>query len=59
VPVLGQDGVFDLAEGWGRVDAEFLGEAVAHAAVDVQRVDLAAGAVEGDHQLFAEALPQG
>ena len=39
-----------------RVQAEVLDERVAGAAVGVERVGLAAGAVEGEHQLGVEAL---
>jgi hypothetical protein len=42
-----------------RLDAEFLDQAVAQVPVDGQGFGLAAGAVEGEHQLAVVALPEG
>ncbi len=47
-----------LAELAARLDAELLDEPAAGRLVDLQRVGLAAGAVEGEHELAAQALLQ-
>ena len=53
---MGEDLGFEACELGAGVQAEVLDEGVAGAAVGVERVGLAAGAVEGEHELGVEAL---
>ena len=57
--VLGEDRGLQALELRARVQAEVLDQDVAGAAVGVERVGLAAGAVEGEHQLRVQALAEG
>lgn len=41
------------------IDAEFIGEQLAHLAVLIQGLGLPPGPVQGDHQLAAQGLAQG
>ena len=56
--VLAQDGLVQLAQVAARLDAELLDEPAPGRLVDIQRVGLAATAVEGEHELAAQALLQ-
>ncbi|CAM5255797.1 hypothetical protein SALBM217S_04500 [Streptomyces griseoloalbus] len=47
-----------VAHGGPRLHAEFVGEAGAQVAVDDEGLGLAAGAVEGEHELAVVGLPQ-
>ena len=57
--ILGEDRRFEPLELRARVQAEILDQDVAGAAVGVERVGLAAGAVEREHQLRVQALAEG
>ncbi len=56
--VVAEDGPLQLAQGWGRLQAELLQQQLPDLAVGLQGVGLAAGAVQGEHQLAAEPLAQ-
>ena len=55
---MAQDRLLELLEARPRLDAEGLDQLGARRAVDVERLDLPAGAVERDHQQLAQALAQ-
>jgi hypothetical protein len=56
---LGEDRPLELAELRARLDAELLDERLPHSSIGSESVRLAARAVEGEHELRAEALPEG
>jgi hypothetical protein len=56
--VLGQDHPFELLEAAARVEAELGVECAPRRAIRLERVRLAARAVEGEHQLLAQSLAQ-
>ena len=56
--VLAQDRLVQLAEVTARLDAELLDEVAARCLVDLERVGVAAGAVEGEHKLGVGALAE-
>ena len=56
--VVGEDPPLELHQRRRRVEAELLDEHLAVVAEHAQRVGLATGAVQGDHQLRPERLPQ-
>ena len=54
--ILAQDRLLELAQGGARLEAELLDERAARVLVGRERVGLAAGAVEREHELAAQAL---
>ena len=56
--VLAQDLLLKAAQSRSRVDAELRGEIVADPPVSAQSVRLTAGAVQGQHQMTPELLPE-
>ncbi len=56
--VLAQDGRLKVAQLPRRLDAEAADQRLAGRAVGLERVRLAAGAVEGEHELAAEPLTE-
>ena len=57
--VLGEDRPLELAQPLSRLDPELLDQRPARVLVGLQRVGLAVGAVEGEHQLRAQPLAVG
>lgn len=57
--VLAQDRLLQVAQALARLDPELFDEALPCLLVDLECLGLAAGAVESEHQLRAEALSQG
>ena len=57
--VLPQDRLLELLQGLARLDAELVGERSPRVLVGGERVSLTARAVEREHQLAAQALPEG
>ena len=56
--VLAEDGLVELPQAGSRLEPELIDEKPARLLVDGKRLRLAARAVEGEHELSAEALPQ-
>ena len=56
--ILAQDGLVQLAQLAARLDAELLDQVAARCLVDLERVGVAAGAVEREHELGVGALAQ-
>ncbi len=54
--VLPEDRPLQLLQGWARVEAEILREGFAGFAIDLERIRLAAAAVEREHPLLEEPL---
>ncbi len=57
--VLGENRLLQLAESRGGLDSELVDQAAACLPVEVQRLRLAAGPIEGQHQLAARPFAQG
>ena len=58
VGALGEDPFLQLAELGRGIDPELIREDLAGPLIGPQRLALSPGAVEGEHQLFPEALPE-
>src|SRR5205823_14556530 len=56
--ILAEDGALELLQRAARLDAELVDQHAAALAVDGQRVDLPAAAIEGEHQVAAQPLAQ-
>ena len=56
---MAQDRGFELAQGRRRFKPQLLGKQVVEVTVDRQRIGLAVAAVQREHELPAETLPQG
>ena len=57
--ILAQDRGFELAQGRRRFEPQLLGKQVAEVTVDRERIGLAVAAVQREHELPVETLPQG
>ena len=55
---MGEDRLLESLQGLARLDAELVDERLTRLPIGVERVGLPAGAVEGEHLLGAQTLPE-